>query len=477
MQLRPYQEDMINRTREQLRTRRSVLLQGPTGCGKTAITVFMMSRAAERGISSMFVVHQNELLRQTSRALWQQKLEHGMIASNRRVSKMSAQVASVQTLVRRLDKYAEPGLIIIDEAHRSAADTYRRVLETYPNAKVIGLTATPERTDGKGLGDIYETIIEGPTITQLIDAGYLCDYELFAPPAALDLSGVKKSMGDYDRGQLAEAMDKSTITGDAVMHYKTFAMGKRCVVMEINLDRAERTMKAYQAAGIPAEMIEGTMTDAERESTLERFAAGKTLVLVNVQLMIEGVDIPAIEAIQWLRPTQSLIIWMQGNGRGLRPAPGKDKLIIFDHVGNVHKHGLPDDQRVWSLEGRKARKKSDDEEPDVYIQQCIKCDNVFRPGPDKCPHCGADVPKKKQAEIKVVDGALEKIDLEAERTIRRKEQGTARLLKELVTLGIRRGIKRPAEWAANVHAGRAGRKPAPQEYNDAKRFYREAMAE
>lgn len=474
MQLRPYQEDMIARTRDALRTYRTALLQGPTGCGKTAITVYMMSRAAERGISSMFIVHQNELLRQTSRALWQQKLEHGMIASGKRVSKMSAQVASVQTLVRRLDDYAPPGLIIVDEAHRSAADTYRKVLKAYPGAKVIGLTATPERTDGKGLGDIYQTLIQGPSIVQLIQAGYLCDYEIFAPPSSVDMSGVRTKMGDYDRAEVAERMDKPTITGDAVAHYIRHAMGKRCVVMAVTIAHGNHIADQYNASGVPAAMIEGGMTDSERETTLQRFAAGEILVLVNVQLMIEGVDIPSIQAVQWLRPTASLIIWMQGNGRGLRPAPGKDKLIIFDHVGNVHKHGLPDDDREWTLEGQKPKgKRKTDDEPDVHVQQCQKCYHVFRPGVDKCPSCGAPVPKREKAQIEVIDGALEKVDLEAERTLRRREQGSARLISELVRLGIRRGIKRPAEWAAFTFAGRAGRKPTPQEYDEARRAYKE----
>lgn len=472
MKLRPYQQKMIDDTREALTRHQSVLLQGPTGSGKTAITVFMMQRAAERGISSMFLVHQGELLRQTSKALWEQKLSHGMIAAGKRQSKMPAQVASVQTLVRRTANYPEPGLIIIDEAHRAAASTYSRILDAYPNAKVIGLTATPARTDGRGL-TMFTDLVLGPKPRQLIDAGYLCDYEIFAPPSMADVGSIKTTMGDYNKKELESAMDKPTITGDAVAHYKTHAMGKRCVVMAVSIKHAEHVKAQYNAEGVPCEMIEGRMTDREREAILARFAAGETLVLVNVQLLIEGVDIPAIEVVQWLRPTQSLIVWMQGVGRGLRPAEGKERLIIFDHVGNVWRHGLPDEDREWSLEGRKARKKKEDEDADVTVQQCGNCFHIFRPGPSACPACGAEIKAKKKTELQVVDGALEKLDVEAERKARRQEQGAARTLRELVELGVRRGMNKPASWSAITMAARAGRKPTPAEFSQAKKIYSE----
>ena len=477
MKLRPYQEDLIDKTREALRSNKSILMTSPTGSGKTAITVHMMASAAAKGMRAFFIVHQNELLTQTSGALWKQKLEHGMIASGKRLSKLPSQVASVQTLVRQLERHDEPQLIIIDEAHRSAASTYIKVLEAYPNARVIGLTATPQRTDGKGLNDIFTGLVEGPTIRQLMDAGYLCDYEIFAPPLAIDLSGVKNQMGDYNKKQLNEAVDKPTITGDAVSHYKKHALGKRCVVMCCGIKHADHVAEQYRANGVDAESIDGKMTDKERERLLKRFESGETKVVCNTQLLIEGFDLPAIEVVQWLRPTQSLIIYLQGNGRGLRPAPGKDKLIIFDHVGNCHKHGLPDDDREWSLEGKKKGKRKKDEEPDVNIQQCQACFAIFRPGPDKCPSCGEPIKAKPKQELLVVDGELEKIDLEKERKERRKEQGSARTLKDLIELGVRRGLNRPAQWAAITMASRQGRKPTGQEFNEAKRIYREVVGE
>lgn len=477
MQLRPYQEQMIAQTREALREYRSVLLQGPTGCGKTALTVHMMKSAAQRGLTSMFCVHQNELLKQTSAALWEQKLEHGLIASGKTRSLLPAQVASVQTLVRRLHLHKEPKLIIIDEAHRSAASTYRKVLDQYPGAMVVGLTATPERTDGKGLGSIFDTIVKGPSVTQLIDAGYLADYDIFAPPSRVDVSHVKNTAGDYNKAELQAAIDKPTITGDAVAHYKALAYGKRCVVMCVSIEHGNHVVAQYNANGVPAAMIEGGMTDKEREDVLDRLASGELLVVANVQLLIEGVDIPAIEVVQWLRPTQSLIVWMQGCGRGLRPAPGKNKLLILDHVGNCQRHGLPDDDREWSLEGRKSRKRKADEEPDSGIQQCDKCYAVFRPGPTHCPSCGAPIERKQARDIQEVDGHLEKVDLDAERKARKKEQRSARTLRQLIELGVRRGMNKPAEWACITMMARQGRKPGPLDFKEAKKIYQEVSDE
>ncbi len=468
LQLRPYQQKMIDDTREAMRRSRRVLLQAPTGAGKTALTVHMMGVSAERGIASIFCVHQNELLRQTSTALWKQKLSHGVIASGRTASKLPAQVASVQTLVRRLDQYDEPGLLVIDEAHRSAASTYLKILAHWPNARVVGLTATPERTDGKGLGDIFEEIVTGPQIRELIDDGYLADYEIMGPPSTVNLAGIKSSMGDYDAEQTAAAVDKPAITGNAVEHYLTHAKGKRCVVMCITLKHAEHVVREYLAAGVSAELIAGVLTDNERHEMLQRFVTGKTHVLANVQLLIEGVDIPAIEVVQWLRPTKSLIVWMQGNGRGLRPSHGKERLLILDHVGNWSQpgFGMPDDNRIWTLEGRKARTKREQVES-FDVRQCPMCYSVYRAALNECPKCHAAA-EKTQREIEIIDGQLQKIEIDAARKQQRREVGQARTLHDLINIGIRKGMKNPAGWAAHTVAARAGK---PVDYAEAARIH------
>lgn len=475
--LRPYQEQLINETRQALKQSKTVLMQAPTGAGKTAITVFMMSRAAESGKTSMFLVHQNELLYQTSKALWKQKLEHGIIASGKRVSKMASQVASVQTLVRRLDKYNPPDLIIIDECHRSSSETYQKILAAYPKAIVIGLTATPQRTDGKGLVDTYSVMVSGPSISQLIKAGFLCDYDIFAPPSMADVSEIKTKMGDYDKKQLEASIDKPTITGNAVTTYANTAKGKRCVVMCVSIKHAKHVTDSYNASGIKAETIEGIMTNKERETVLDRFRDGQTLVITAVQLLIEGLDIPSIEVIQWLRPTQSLIIWMQGNGRGLRPSDGKEKLLILDHVGNWKRHGLPDDDRDWTLEGKKkGKRKADDDEPDVHIHQCKACFHIFKAGVPACPSCGEPLEVRGKAPPEEIEGELEKIDMEAIKRERKHLQGKARDLADLVKVGYSRGMNKPAAWAANVFAARSGRKASKTDYDEANHALRALRA-
>jgi superfamily II DNA or RNA helicase len=465
--LRPYQSAMLDAARAAMQQHRRILLVSPTGSGKTALTVSMMRTAAKRGLTSMFCVHQNELLRQTSRALWAQQLEHGVVAAGKRHSKLPAQVASVQTLVRRLDAYPEPNLIVVDEAHRGISPVYMRIFNHWPRARIVGLTATPERTDGKGLGQIFETIVEGPTIRSLIDDGWLCAFELMAPPQTVDLDGVRTSMGDFDQAEVESRMDKPAITGDAVEHYAKHARGKRCVVMCVTIKHAEHVAEQYRAAGVPAECIHGWLSDGEREAALQRFARGQTLVLTNVQLMVEGVDIPSIEVVQWLRPTKSLIIWMQGNGRGLRPSPGKNRLLILDHVGNWSRpgFGMPDDPRVWSLEGRKERQKREPVES-FEVKQCEMCYTVYRAHLAACPNCSAAA-KPTQREIEVVAGELAKIEQRHER----REQGKARTLHDLVALGMRKGMTKPAEWAAIMVAARVGRKPGPVEFAEARKVH------
>jgi len=280
-------------------------------------------------------------------------------------------------------------------------------------------------------------------------------------------------MGDFDKAQLEHEVDKPTITGDAVATYKKYAEGRRTAVMCVSIRHAEHVMQSYKAAGIPAEMLEGKMTNKEREGVIDRLRSGKTLVVTSVNLLVEGLDVKSISCVQWLRPTQSLIVFLQGCGRGFRTEKGKDKLIILDQTGNFRRHGLPDDDREWTLEGRKkGKKRKPDEEADVNIQQCKHCFHIFRPGVAVCPSCGKPVEVRQKAEIEVVDGELERIDVTALRKQAKQEQGAARDLVDLVKLGQRRGMKNAAIWAAHVHCSRQGRKATPEDFANAKRAVR-----
>lgn len=472
--LRDYQLSGVARLRDSIRKHTRSILVAPTGAGKTRMAIRIMQGAIQQNNRVWFIVHRRELCKQTSQALWEAKVEHGMIMSGKTRSPSLAQVGTVITAANRIEKLLpeqRPKVIIFDEAHRSVSNSYQRIIDACPDAYVIGLTATPERTDGRGLGEVYSDLVEVQSMAWLIENGYLSQYRLIAPSQGPDLSNVRTVKGDYDEKQLTELMDRPTITGNAIAAYKEFVPGKRCMVFCVSIKHSEHTCEQYNAAGIPAEHIDGTYTDNEREAALERFRKGETLVLCSVQLAIEGLDIPAVEAVQQLRPTQSIIVYLQLIGRGLRPEEGKKELVILDQVNNWLRHGLPCDEREWSLEGRARRKRGQrDEDPEIKAIQCDGCFHVFKKGPSACPECGKPI-ENKGRQIQEVEGKLSEIDLQAAKRERKREQGKARTIDDLVALGISRQMNKPAAWAAITHASRQGRKPMPDDFKAAKEAF------
>jgi len=464
-ELRDYQAKMIHDARVSLAGHQRILLVAPTGAGKTVLALEMIRGAVGRGKRVLFLCHRRELVRQSSRAFWKSGVPHGMVMAGKQMSRVQANVGVINTVANRIDRMEPPDLIIVDESHRSVSPSYLKLFRAWPDAKVVGLTATPERTDGKGLGEVYDAIVEGPSMRWLIDSGYLSDYRIIAPSSAVSLAGVSKRAGDYAQDELEAAVDKPTITGDAVRAYQQYAAGKRCMVFCVTIKHSQHVCEQYRAAGIPAEHVDGSHTDAERDAVLTRFRSGETLVVTSVQLCIEGLDVPGIEVVQFLRPTASLIVYLQAIGRGLRREQGKRECLILDQVANFMRHGLPDDKRDWSLDGSKQKRRSkQDDEPPVTVKQCAACYAVFRAGPIACPSCGAPVSGGGRDAPATVDGELTEIDLAAFRREQRKEQGAARTLADLVALGVRRGMKNPDGWAANVYARRAGRTPSAADY-------------
>lgn len=472
--LRDYQLSGVGRLRDSIRKHKRSILVAATGAGKTRMAIRIMQGANEQGNVCWFIVHRRELCKQTSRALWEAKLSHGMIMSGKTRSPSLVQVGTVITAANRIEKlppHERPKVIIFDEAHRSISSAYQRIIDACPDAYVIGPTATPERTDGKGLKAVYNDIIEVTSMAWLIENGFLSRYRLIAPSDGPDLSSVKMKGGDYDETALTVVMDKPQITGDAIKAYFEFANGKRCMVFCVSIRHSVHTCEQYNGAGVRAEHIDGTHSDNEREAALDRLRRGETLVLCTVQLAIEGLDIPAVEAVQQLRPTQSIIVYLQAIGRGLRVEEGKKELIILDQVNNWKRHGLPCDDREWSLEGRaKGKRKKQEEEADIKVQQCKECYHVFKKGLTHCPNCGIEVPTGGRL-IEQVDGKLSEIDIAIAKRETRMTQGKARKIDELVALGIQRGMNKPASWAAYVFAQRQGRTPTPSDFDEAKSAY------
>lgn len=451
MNLYPFQREIVDRVRaEMLAGHKKILVVSPTGSGKTVLTADMFGAALSKGFGSWFVVHRRELVRQSITTFGEADIPHGVIAAGfPRLPEPLVQIGMVQTMGRRHKTLAPPRLIVIDEAHHMAASTWANLVARYPDAFLIGLTATPERLDGKGLGKWFDVMVEGPGVEWLIENKFLCPYKIFAPPG-LNTSAIKTQMGDFNRRQLAAAaMDGPTITGDAIGHYILHGKGKRALCRGVSIEHSKHIASQFDAVGIPARHVDGETAPRERDEAMASFRLGETLVLTNVDLFAEGVDVPAAEIAIDLRPTQSLTLWLQFCGRVLRYVEGKEA-VILDHAGNCMRHGLPDQGREWSLEGR-DKKRSEVTGPPVRL--CPNCFAAMFSLATVCKHCG-HVFAAQPREVEEVEGSLEEIDKETIALMKKDRRKSARSLEALVAVGVAEGYSSPERWAEHVMAGR-----------------------
>lgn len=465
MNLRPYQTKAVQAIRDAYASGyRAPLLCLPTGGGKTVIFSHIAANSSARGKRVLILVHRIELLRQTSAALKRAGINPGLInpayTPNYRAP---VQVAMVQTVAKRTHYFSKMpfDLIITDEAHHVVSKTYRDILAAFPGAYQLGVTATPVRGDGKGLGltagGVYDTLIMGPTVAELIEGGYLVKPAIYVPRDRVDLTGVRSRMGDYDKQELEARMDKPTITGNAVEHYRRALDGLPAVAFCVSVKHAQHVAAEFQAAGYRSYAVDGNMDDAQRAGVLNGLATGAVQVVTSCDIISEGTDIPAIAGAILLRPTQSTGLYLQQVGRALRPMQGKERAVILDHVGNVLRHGLPDEDRDWSLDSEPAKKKKKTEEPDVRVRMCLSCYAVFSAGASECPQCGTVIPAKAR-KVQETEGELREITAEDRANIARaqkKEVGRARTLEELERIETERGYKRG--WAHYVYNARHGR--------------------
>lgn len=443
MLLRPYQNASAEDIRNALRQGHSrVCLQSPTGSGKTVLFSYITHGASTKGKTVTILAHRSEILDQISRALTESGTPHGMIQSGKSGNFMlPVQVASVQTLVHRLDSIPEPDMLIIDECHHTPSATYTKILATWKKAKVLGVTATPCRTDGKGLKDYYDILINGPQVQWLIDEGYLARPIYYAPRNPVDVSSLHKQAGDYVKSEAAELMDKPTITGDLISHYRKYADGLRAVAFCVNLKHAENVAAAFKVAGIPSISIDGKLSPQERKARLDALRSGSVKMLTSCDLIGEGLDIPAIDCAVLARPTMSKGLHFQQVGRALRMTTGKVHAIILDHVGNTLRHGLVETPTEWTLEGRVKRRGQADDEPAVKIKTCPECYAIYGGG-SICPQCGVE--SVKEREIAVVEGELvrltdaQRYDMERER---KREEAACGSYEDWAALGKKRGNK------------------------------------
>lgn len=408
----------------------------PTGGGKTVIFSRILADTPGRCVA---IAHRQELVEQISVALARNGVRHNIVAPNavvRRVVAAQAMdtgrsvydpqakcaVAGVDTLLSRASSVKWLSSInrwVIDEGHHLlAGNKWGRVAALMPQAQGLAVTATPCRADGNGLGrhadGLIDAMVSGPTMRDLITAGYLTDYRIVAPPLSVNLSGVNVSAttGDYSKPKLVAAIRKSTIVGDVLETYRRFAAGKKAVVFATDVETATGMAARFNAAGFRAAALSAKTKDCERGSTIRSFRAGGLNVLVNVDLFGEGFDLPAIEVVIMARPTESLALYMQQFGRGLRPMDGKSAGLIIDHVGNVTRHGLPDKPREWTLNARE-RGRSGPSDPDVIpIRSCLnpECLAVYERIHPACPYCGHRWIPASRDGPEQVDGDLVELD-------------------------------------------------------------------
>jgi superfamily II DNA or RNA helicase len=456
--LRKYQEEGVSQLRFQFALgHRSVLYVLPTGGGKTVVFCHIAEQAAIKGNRIVILVHRQELVDQTSKALDSLGVQHGIIAADHKMDLSPAvQVASVQTLVRRLHKIPADHfqLLVVDEAHHAVAGSWSTVIEHYPKAKVLGVTATPERLDGRGLKDKFSTMIIGPQLLDLTTQGHLAKARVFCPPVKIDLSKLDKKMGDYDMAEAERQLMMADTVGDSVKHFQRYIGDGTAIAFCATIAHSQAVAKTFNENGIAAAHLDGNMSKDARRKMIKQLGTGEIRVLASCQIISEGTDVPSVTGCLLLRPTLSLSLYLQQVGRCLRPAPGKAAAIILDHVGNVKKHGMPEQYRDWSLDAKKRSKRSNQEE--VHVKVCPECFTTVVSQTQVCPTCGHVFTTTPARHIHVdVDlQEMRAIDAEQRQEQRKKKAqvGQARTLDELIALGKERNYK--PGWAHYIYNSR-----------------------
>ena len=431
MELRSYQLELIEKIENAWKQGyRNVLMQLPTGGGKTRIFCRILSKHQGH---SIVIAHRVELIAQIALTLAGYKIRHNIITNQTSLreiiraqltqhganyydARAQVTVIGIDTLIKldpTLPWLRRISLVVQDEGHHVLQENkWGKGASYFPQAKGLYPTATPRRADGHGLGRCADGVIDimicGPTVEWLIANGYLSKYQIFAPKTDIDLSQVPTTQtGDFSPAKLRTAVHKSTITGSAIKHYLKLCPGKLAVAFSVDIESAIQVANEFKAEGIAAEVISSKTPMHLRHDLINKFKNKQIFVLVNVDLFGEGVDIPEIEVIIMLRPTQSFSLYVQQFGRALRKSPDKKCAIILDHVGNVLRHGLPDPAIPWSLERRERKSHSSQQ---IMIRVCLECCAAYERYFIQCPLCGFKNPTAKRSSIAEVEGDLFELD-------------------------------------------------------------------
>lgn len=462
-ELRPYQATDFGRLRASYAggAHRAPLYVLPTGGGKTVTFAHIVRGATQLGRTTLIVAHRRELIRQAGEKLTLAGVDHSFIAAGF-PHDPTAQVfvASIQTLIAggRVARLPKFGLIVLDEAHHSRSQSYASLLSHQLDAKLLGVTATPARLDGKGLGvragGWFDDIVIGPTTADLVRQGYLSRVRCFWPDGTPSFKGVRTLAGDYDMAQAADRMDTATITGDIIAHYAQRADHMPGLVFCCTVRHAANVAQAFQDAGYRAAMVCGATPKAERDAAIHGLAHGDPEVLTSCDLIGEGLDVPAVRCVSLARPTKSLVLCRQQIGRGMRIERDKPHLIVNDHVGNLDLHGPPDFEPVWSLHDGVAPKKKGQGVPGVW--RCKACSCLNSMTETICEECGAERETFGRATPEQVAGELREITSERIAEIKamgNREATHVLTLTELRIFAKFKGYKRG--WAMHVMRARA----------------------
>lgn len=414
--------------------KRNVMAVLPTGSGKTKLMGMVARRRVGHGLA---IAHRKELVGQISFAMAELNVPHRVIGADGTIRncvqrhvkgfgrsfidpKATFTVAAVDTLLNRADALAqwrsEVQLTMIDEAHHVLENNkWGKAMALFPNALGLGVTATPLRADrkalGRGQGGLFDDMFVGPTMRDLIDMGALCDYRIFAPPASIDRASLDVgSTGDFTPNSMRKASHESKIVGDIVGHYTRLTPGKQAICFVVDVEQSKEVAEAFRAAGFRAEAVDGTTPEAVRDSVIDKFARGLIDILVNVDLFGEGFDVPAVEVVIMGRPTESYGLYVQQFGRALRTLAGKAFGVIIDHVGNVHRHGLPDSPRRWSLWNEERGRKKERDPDAIRVTSCIQCFRAYEAFRACCPFCGYKPEPMGRSRPEQVEGDLVELD-------------------------------------------------------------------
>lgn len=443
MHLRNYQQKIIYDLRDVLIKYNSPVVVLGCGGGKSVVCAEISKLATDKGNRVLFLVHRIELIEQIQNTF----IKHG-------VNMDLCDISMVQTGYK-LDK--DYKLIITDESHHSTCKTYKKIYEKYPDAKRVNVTATPCRTDGRGLEETCDYLLETVSTKWLIDNKYLAPYEYYSITLdTIDWDSIKKVRGEYE--DITELLDKPVIYGDVFKHYK---IGNKAICYCSSVKHSIDTANEFCNRGIPAKHIDGTTPKEERKQIIEDFRNGKVMVLCNYSLIAEGFDVPDCDTVMLLRKTASLNLFIQMSMRCMRYKENKTA-YIYDFCGNIYEHGFPDMEREWSLTGRVKQHKTINENGDYTIRVCQNCFRTFKTAP-VCPYCHAEY-KLKEREIQEKENIrLAKItaeeikEIEHKKKLLRMEVGRAKTREELIRIGKERGYKNPFYWA-NMILNNRGRK-------------------